>query len=67
MNPFTELAEQQRLEHMEKLVRQNEKLKAENEELKSLNLWALRRLPRLYKEKAYDDYDTVTGDKAERL
>lgn len=38
----------------------------ENKELRSLSLWAIRRLPKTYKEFAYNEYDEITGETAER-
>jgi hypothetical protein len=39
----------------------------ENRELKSLCLWSIRRVHKTYKEFAYDEYEKITGEKAERL
>lgn len=36
-------------------------------ELISLNLWSARRLPKIYKQFAYDELDTITGNLHERL
>lgn len=43
-------------------------LEEENKELRSLCLWSIRRLPtKSYKEFAYNDYDNITGEQAERV
>lgn len=39
----------------------------ENKELKSLCLWSIRRVHKTHKEFAYDEYETITGEKPERL
>lgn len=46
--------------------RRSEAFEAENKELKSLCQWSMRRLPKVHKEFAYNEYDEITGEKVER-
>ncbi|WP_405101743.1 hypothetical protein [Oceanobacillus sp. FSL H7-0719] len=38
----------------------------EIKELKDLCLWSIRRLPKVYKLSAYNDYEKITNEKPER-
>lgn len=43
-----------------------EQLEEENQELINLNLWALRRIHKIYKEFGYKELEKVTGKEFER-
>lgn len=42
-------------------------LEQQVKELKSLSLWSIRRLPSMYKDFAYDDFEKITAEKADRV
>lgn len=42
-------------------------MEEEIRELRTLALWSARRLHKVHKNFAYDQYEKITGEKAERL
>lgn len=54
-------------EKIEKIADYLRKSEQEIKELRSLSLWSIRRVHKIHKDFAYNEYEKITGEKPERL